>query len=482
MISLRFWGPFAVLTLIRLAVAAAAPLAPDEAYYWVWSKALAPGYLDHPPMVALWIRAGTLVAGEGPLGVRLLAPISAFVGTLALARAAEDFLPHRRAGLLAAWLLNATLLFGVGAVTMTPDTPLLFFWTVVLWAMGRLLATEKKGWWLVSGLACGLALCSKYTGVLAPAGIALWVLLVPRGRRWLLCWQSWAGGAAALLAFSPPLLWNAGHHWASFSKQGGRGFVWDPAGALGHIGELIGGQAGLATPLVFALCVGGVAASCQRAWRTGDQADWLLVALTVLPGLVFLQHALGDRVQANWPAIIFPAAAIAAAGLTGWRRLARPAIGLGLAITAVVYLQVLTFFLPLPPRLDPTARLAGWRGFAAKVERARVGNGADFVICASYGEASELARLLPGDAPVVGIEPRWSLFSLPAIGPALASRAGILVQSARRREKPSETDFVSVEPIGALARDRGTVTVEVFRLYRVMLRPGGEPTAVLPRE
>ena len=54
----------AALTLFRLVVAAALPLSPDEAYYWVWSRALAPGYLDHPPMVALWIRAGTWLAGD----------------------------------------------------------------------------------------------------------------------------------------------------------------------------------------------------------------------------------------------------------------------------------------------------------------------------------------------------------------------------------------------------------------------------------
>jgi len=39
---------------LRLVVAASIPLVPDEAYYWVWSRALAPGYPDHPPMVALW--------------------------------------------------------------------------------------------------------------------------------------------------------------------------------------------------------------------------------------------------------------------------------------------------------------------------------------------------------------------------------------------------------------------------------------------
>ncbi|MBV8703131.1 MAG: glycosyltransferase family 39 protein, partial [Acetobacteraceae bacterium] len=118
----------AALTLARLAVARFAPLAPDEAYYWVWSRALAPGYLDAPPMVALWIRAGTWLAGPGALGVRLLGPLAAALGSVLLWDAGERLLPGRGAGLAGAALLNATLLFSVGAVVMTPDTPLLFFW------------------------------------------------------------------------------------------------------------------------------------------------------------------------------------------------------------------------------------------------------------------------------------------------------------------------------------------------------------------
>src|ERR1022692_2160499 len=119
----------AVLTLIRLWVAAVAPLAPDEAYYWVWSRALAAGYLDHPPMVALWIRAGTVLAGSAPFGGRLLGPLSAALGSILLYDAAERLFSGRRAGLTAAVLFNATLASGVGAVIMTPDTPLLLFWT-----------------------------------------------------------------------------------------------------------------------------------------------------------------------------------------------------------------------------------------------------------------------------------------------------------------------------------------------------------------
>ena len=44
----------AALTALRLVVAGLTPLAPDEAYYWVWSRNLQGGYLDHPPMVALF--------------------------------------------------------------------------------------------------------------------------------------------------------------------------------------------------------------------------------------------------------------------------------------------------------------------------------------------------------------------------------------------------------------------------------------------
>lgn len=163
----------AALTLARLWVAAITPLAPDEAYYWVWSRALAAGYFDHPPMVALWIRAGVALAGDSALGIRLFGPLSAALGSLLLADAAGRLFPGRQLGIPAAALLNATLLFGIGTVTMTPDTPQMFFWTAALWALARLHASGRAGWWLVFGLAAGLGLDSKYTVLLlAPAVLA----------------------------------------------------------------------------------------------------------------------------------------------------------------------------------------------------------------------------------------------------------------------------------------------------------------------
>lgn len=506
-------GLLAGLTLLRLVVAAVAPLAPDEAYYWVFSHALAPGYLDHPPMVAVWIRAGTAIAGQGALGVRLLGPLAGALGTLLLFDAAERLWgsgpgrqpeevrtdthpppglaplrgpsPQREGrhsshpGLTAAALLNATLMAGVGAVIMTPDTPLLFFWTACLWALVRLLESRRPAWWLAIGLFAGLALASKYTAVLLWIGIGLWLLWVPSQRHW---WRSpvlWAGAVLGALVFLPVVLWNAEHGWASFLRQGGRVDAWQPARAVQFLGELAGGQVGLATPLVFVLFVVGVGWAARLGWQLRDPAWSLLAALTLPGAALFAQHALGDRVQGNWPAILYPAAALAAAGLDGprWLRLRWPAVGLGLAITLLVYVQATSFALPIPARIDPIARqLAGWDGLARSVDAARRGQGAAFVGSDEYGVAAELARALPDDTPMLGVAPRWRLFRLPPAD--LRDAAGLLV---RRDGSRAPVGWREAHLAGEVARTGQGVVVQRLSLWRVEGALPSLPAVILPR-
>ena len=66
----RYLLAIAALTILRFIAAAFLPLSADEAYYWLWSRHLAAGYFDHPPAIAFVIRAGTMVLGNTPLGVR----------------------------------------------------------------------------------------------------------------------------------------------------------------------------------------------------------------------------------------------------------------------------------------------------------------------------------------------------------------------------------------------------------------------------
>jgi 4-amino-4-deoxy-L-arabinose transferase-like glycosyltransferase len=466
-----------LITAIRLVAAAAAPLSADEAYYWVWSKALAPGYLDHPPMVALWIWAGTKLAGNTALGVRLLGPFAAALGSILLVQTGRDLVPGTNTGGRAAWMLNGTLVLNAGAVVMTPDTPLLLFWVATMATMARLVRTGNGAWWLVAGATAGLALDSKYTGALLAPCIALWLLAVPAMRFWFRRWEPYVAAALALALFAPVLAWNAAHGWASFAKQGGREGDWHPAQAASHIAELLAGQIGLATPLLFGVFCWGM----LRLLRGGQarRADLALpLAFTLLPAAVFLQHALGGRVQANWPAIVYPGAALAAAlaGVGVWRG----ATALGLGFSALVLVQAAASPLALPRQLDfSLIRLAGWDSLSRAVASEAVRTHADFVAADEYGLAAELAfhRLPDTSGIVVGVEPRWAMFAMkPA---ALAGESGVLVRSMRRAGGPDAKTWPGAVKIGEVARARGGVVAEGYVLYRVGA-PVGMPAVELP--
>jgi 4-amino-4-deoxy-L-arabinose transferase-like glycosyltransferase len=474
----------AALTLLRLVVSAILPLAPDEAYYWVWSRDLQGGYLDHPPMVALFIRAGTALVGEAALGVRLMGPLCLAIGSILLARATEDLFPGRRAGPWAAALFNATLLAGVGAVAMTPDTPLIIFWTATIWALARLVRSGDGRWWLAAGAFAGAALLSKYTAALLGLGILAWLVLDPVARGWFRRWQLWAGGLVAVAFFAPVVLWNAQHGWASFAKQGGRAGTVEAGRALRYLGELVGSQLGLATPLIFVMCAAGAGVAAWRWWRSGDGAALLVAALTIPGAMIFLWQATGSRVQGNWPAILYPAAAIGAAALlTGprWLRLRRPALVVGLVMTGAVYLQAVAAPLALPRRTDPTlARLGGWEGFLDTVDAAMKREGAAFIAAEEYGLAGVLAFGLPPGRVVIAMDPRWRYFSRPE---PRSGVTGLLLRSERRGEGPPLWPGAQAlpEPQGRLVRSRDGIEAEAYRLHRVTTGAGQPPAVVLPR-
>src|SRR6202035_3956299 len=98
------------LVALRLVAAAWTPLTFDEAYYWMWSKHLAGGYYDHPPMVAWVIRLGTMISGDTELGVRLVSVLLALPMSFAVYRAGAILFGGVRVAATATLLLNATLM------------------------------------------------------------------------------------------------------------------------------------------------------------------------------------------------------------------------------------------------------------------------------------------------------------------------------------------------------------------------------------
>jgi hypothetical protein len=205
-----------------------------------------------------------------------------------------------------------------------------------------------------------------------------------------------------------------------------------------------------------------------------------LAALTLPAVLLFTEHAFGDRVQGNWPAIVYPAAAIAATGSWSpiWHRLTTPAIATGLAITLLAYLLAIVPL--LPAGIDPIARqLEGWDAFARQVEAAQREAGAAFVAADQYGVAAKLTRALPADVRMVSVDGRWAQTDLPRT--AIAGQTGILVNNARMAGARSGGPWSTLTEIGQAARQRGGATIEQFWIYRVTGAADAKAAVVLPR-
>ncbi len=473
------------LTLVRWLVAGIAPLAPDEAYYWLWSEVPQASYYDHPPMVALFIRAGTLIAGNTPLGIRLMGPAAIAAITLLLADAAQRLLKPafglERVGLWSGLLFNATLMAGVGGILATPDLPQLLFWSFTIWALAMLESSQQSRWWLAIGLGCGLSVTSKYTGVLLIAGILLWLISSKKARHWWHDPQLFAGASITIASTLPVLIWNWQHDFVSFIKQGSR--LGDGGGiAWGYLGDLLGSQAGLATPLVFLLCIVGTWGA-WRAWRSQNDSAAALLCCLILPGTaLFLWQATGSRVQGNWPSLLLPAACLAAAGYCPrWGRTWRkPAVVLGFALVLPVYLQASFGMLPLPARLDVTlGRMGGWPEFAIAVNAERLEGQETFIAAENYGLASQLALWTPGEVPVIGMGSRWNHFTLNS--PTVAGQ-GVFVRPEREADNPLPPGLELTGPERSVIRARNGREAERYRLSRVILNPAqAAGSAVLPR-
>jgi 4-amino-4-deoxy-L-arabinose transferase-like glycosyltransferase len=69
----------AAMTAMRLIYASAIDLRTDEAYYWTWSKEGVLSFLDHPPVIAWFIRFGTAIFGDTNLGVRFAGIVAMLV-------------------------------------------------------------------------------------------------------------------------------------------------------------------------------------------------------------------------------------------------------------------------------------------------------------------------------------------------------------------------------------------------------------------
>ena len=136
-------------------------LHPDEAYYWLYSRFLDWGYFDHPPMVALFIKAGDLII-PSKLGLRLATIITNTVSIYVLWQIVKRYSSNLKLFIL---LFLSILLFHVYGFITTPDSPLFFFSILFWYVYQRYLQEDSIKWSLYLSIIIACLLYSKYHGI-----------------------------------------------------------------------------------------------------------------------------------------------------------------------------------------------------------------------------------------------------------------------------------------------------------------------------
>ena len=442
LINLRFvWRLLFVTLIVRLFYAWTMQLVPDEAFYWVWTRHLSTGYLDHPPMIAYLLWLGTHLLGSTELGVRFVGVLLSIGTTMVIVLLARRILRDERA---AAWVATIWLVSPLIALTgliATPDMPATFF-SVCGLACAAVIADcddrdeerSSAAPWLLFGLFTGLALLSKYPAVLLPAGAGLAMLLSRKGlahfrRPWI-----YLAGLIALLVFSPVIWWNWHHQWASFLFQLRHGSMADeqmPRGvsspgvvpkAFADLFQYIGGQAILWTPVLFGIAI-LVLAEFWRRYRRIGQVDRVLLWTGTLPLLFFAaMYVKSHKGEINWPGFAyFPISILIGRWLSeNWSKLregwVRGGCQVALGFTVTLYLTglppVTRAILRLPLRMPHTLKDLVDHDKEGR-ELFRQSTQADApVICNHYQDAGEAALYMPGQPDVwcIGIGARPTAF------------------------------------------------------------------------
>ena len=304
------WAVLAVIAAVEIWYNGQIPLSGDEAYYWVWSLNLQAGYYDHPPAIAALIRAMTALFGDGLSAVRMAAVVC-LTGACVYVQIMTNRVFGPRAAALALALAVLVPVSQMGFSLATPDAPLTLFWSAA--ACHGLEAATGRGRWrdfLLTGLFAGLALQSKYTAVLLPAALILFVVM--RRRDLLASGKLWAAAALAAAVFAPVILWNATHGFESFSFQYNHGSA--KGGGIEWHGfvEFLAGQAVVLSPLVLVVLI--LALAGRRWWWQDDRRLYLALCF-LAPMALFVEKALWVKVQLNWAA---PAYATAMVLVAGW--------------------------------------------------------------------------------------------------------------------------------------------------------------------
>lgn len=261
----------------------------DEAYYWRYSKELAWGYFDHPPVTAVLVKAGDLLF-HNELGVRLFFVLLCTATIWVMEKMIRPAnLKLFYAIVLSIAFLQLGMVFG-GGMFAIPDFPLLFLTALFFYLYKQYLQNASWPVVLLLAVVMCLLMLSKYHGILV---IGFTVLSNPA----LLKRKSfWGIALLALILFMPHLLWQVANDFPSlkyhFYERSSKAYTFS------FTTEYL-----LAQPFVLGPFIGVVLVYLGFTFKPNDVFERSLKFMIVGTYIFFFLMTFKGRVEGNWTII-----------------------------------------------------------------------------------------------------------------------------------------------------------------------------------
>ena len=232
--------------ILNLFQARLTPLNNDEAYYWMYSRDLAWGYFDHPPMIALMIKIGYFFF-HNELGVRIVVVLSQLVTLWIMWLLTEPSEREKNKSVLTFFMLVVLLpVFNIYSFFATPDAPLILFSAVFLLVYKHFLDKDSLKNTIFMGISIAALMYSKYHSGL------LIVLVILSNPELLKKIKFYIASVLAFILFFPHLLWQYSNNFPSLRYHlVDRVSHFNPA----HVPEYLVGQYFFHNPLIFTLLI-----------------------------------------------------------------------------------------------------------------------------------------------------------------------------------------------------------------------------------
>jgi len=274
----------------------------DEAYYWVWSQHLSPGYLDHPPFVAWIIYISTSILGKTELGVRMPFIVFSSLTTILVYYLAYEILRNKKMAFWSAFYVRLLPLFNIISILAIPDNPLFFFWTLYAILIYRAIKTDEKKYWYYAGIVFGFSLLTKYFGFFLPLITFSFIFLT--NRKLLFKKELYLSHLIGFLMFSPDILWNLSHGFASFKFQFSHGFM-SGGHTFYNLSFLAKALLITVSPITLLASIWGIIFSLYRGFLRKERRFLYISLYFLIPFMTFSFSSLRSRPEAHWPFVSF---------------------------------------------------------------------------------------------------------------------------------------------------------------------------------